>query len=205
MYDVPVTPDSSYSAINMQADWFFTEKLSNEGTGKNYGIDITLERFLNDGYYYLLTGSLFESKYTAGDGIERTSLYSTNFIVNLLFGKEWVLGASDNKILGVNGRLNILGGQRMTPVDEEMTREYRDIKYDYARPFEDQKPTVYHLNMSVTYRINKKNHSSIWALQVLNLLGDKENYGYRYNYRADKIEKDALVVIVPSISYKIEF
>jgi hypothetical protein len=122
-----------------------------------------------------------------------------------LFGKEWVLGFENNKILGVNGRLNILGGQRITPVDEELTREYGYIKYDNTRPFEDQKPTVYHLNASITYRINKKNHSSIWALQVLNLLGAEENYGYNYNYRTNTIEKDAVVVVVPSISYKIEF
>ena len=71
--------------------------------------------------------------------------------------------------------------------------------------FEDQKPNVYHLNTTITYRINKKNHSSIWALQVMNALGSKEFYNYAYNFKTGKIDRDENTVVVPSISYKIEF
>jgi hypothetical protein len=57
----------------------------------------------------------------------------------------------------------------------------------------------------MSYRINKKKHASIWSVQVLNLLGAEENYGYAYNYRTDQLESNELVVMVPSVSYKIEF
>jgi len=33
----------------------------------------------------------------------------------------------------------------------------------------------------------------------------EENYGYYYNYRTDQLEEEKIVVIVPSLSYKIEF
>lgn len=205
LYDIPVAADSSYSTINMEADWFFNEKLENTGTGTNFGVDFTLERFLKNGFYYLVTTSLFESTYKGGDGVRRNTRFNTNYVVNLLFGKEWTLGAKQNKILGINGRLNFLGGQRMTPVDMEMSGIYGDIVFDHSRVFEDQKPMVYHLNVSVTYRINKKNHASIWSLQVLNLLGTEEFYGYEYNFRTESIDKASVRVVVPSISYKIEF
>lgn len=205
LYDIPVVADSSYSTLNMEADWFFTEKLENTGTGTNYGIDITLERFLKNGFYYLVTASLFESTYVGGDNVKRNTRFNSNYVVNLLVGKEWTFGASQNKILGVNGRLNLLGGQRMTPIDMDLSNQYGEIVYDYSRDFESQKPMVYHLNASITYRINKKKHASIWSIQVMNLLGTEEYYGYRYNYRTDSIEEDAVAVVVPSISYKIEF
>lgn len=205
LYDVPITPDSTYSTINMDAEWFFSEELKNDGTGTNYGLDITLERFLKEGYYYLFTASVFESKYVAGDNIERQTRYSTNFVVNALFGKEWVLGAKNNKIIGINARLNVLGGQRITPVDVSLSHDNKYIVYDNSRPFEDSKPTVFHLNTSITYRINKKNHSSILALQVLNTLGAKEHYGPIYDYRDNVIFEDKNTVIIPSLSYKIEF
>lgn len=205
LYDVPVTPDSTYSTINMEADWYFSETLESTGTGTNFGIDFTLERFLKNGYYYLLTASLFESKFVAGDKVERLGRYSTNYAVNLLFGKEWVFGSNKNKILGVNGRVNFMGGQRTTPVDEELSHQNKYIIHDYSRPFEEQKPSVYHVNTSISWRTNKKNHSSIWSLQVLNLLGSKEFYGYKYNYRTNTIEEDSQAVVVPSLSYKIEF
>jgi len=41
--------------------------------------------------------------------------------------------------------------------------------------------------------------------QFKNLLGSKEFYGYRYNYQTLAIEKDESKLMIPSISYKIEF
>ena len=49
LYDVPVIPDSSFSMINYNNEMFFSNQLTNNGTGRNIGIDITFERFLKDG------------------------------------------------------------------------------------------------------------------------------------------------------------
>jgi hypothetical protein len=205
LYDIPVVADSSYSVINMEADWFLDEALVNTGTGTNYGIDITLERFLKDGYYYLATVSLFESKYTGGDGIQRDTRFNSNYVVNLLFGKEWTIGKSQNKILGINGRLNFMGGQRIIPVNHELSAIAGQVVYDYSRAFEEQKPHVYHVNATVNYRVNKEKTAHIFSVQIMNLLGTKEFYGYHYNYRRDEVEMFALSVVVPNISYKLEF
>ena len=205
LYDIPVIPDSSYSTLNMEADWCFTDKLVSTGTGTNYGIDITLERFLHRGFYYLITASLFESNYVGGDNVKRMTRYNTRYVVNILFGKEWMVGSSKNNILGINGRLNLLGGQRIAPLNYELSLQEGEVYYDYSKENEKQEPSVYHLNFSVNYRINKRNHSSIWTLQIMNLLGTKEFYGYNYNYRDHTIEEDTASIIVPSISYKIEF
>jgi hypothetical protein len=205
LYDVPVITDSSYSAINMESDWFFTDEFNNEGTGTNIGVDLTLERFLKKGFYYLLTASLYESKYVGGDNIERDTRYNSNYVVNFLFGKEWALGASKNKILGVNARLNFLGGQRITPIDRDLSNRQREVIFDNSKPFEDQKPNIYQLDMTLNYRINKKNHASIWSVQIMNLLGRKEFYGYEYSYEKNEVVEFTPVVIVPNFSYKIEF
>ncbi|RPI42313.1 MAG: hypothetical protein EHM46_05350, partial [Bacteroidetes bacterium] len=81
LYDVPVIPDSSFSTINFEADWYFNRPLVNTGTGRNTGIDVTLERFLKDGYYYLFTASLFDSRYTGDDGIERSTRFNTGYVL----------------------------------------------------------------------------------------------------------------------------
>jgi hypothetical protein len=67
LQDIPVYPNSSFSIINVTSNWAVNRQLENTGTGRNYGIDVTIERFLKDGYYYLITGSLFDSKYVGGD------------------------------------------------------------------------------------------------------------------------------------------
>ncbi len=204
--DVPVIPDSSYSTINLETDWFFTEKLTNKGTGTNYGIDITLERFLENGYYYLFTTSLFESKYVGGDNIERNTRYNNHFVFNLLFGKEWILGANKNKILSVSGRLNLYGGRWEAPVINDYPYQKGDeVLYDYSQPFTVQSPNVYRVNTTINYRINKRKHASIWSIQVLNLLGREEHYGYLYDYKKGEVIEEKLRIIFPSVSYKIEF
>jgi hypothetical protein len=65
-------PNSSFSIINITSNWAINRKLENTGTGEKYGIDITVERFLKDGYYYLFTASVFDSKYAGGDGKNTT-------------------------------------------------------------------------------------------------------------------------------------
>ncbi|MBN2011554.1 hypothetical protein JW960_19640 [candidate division KSB1 bacterium] len=39
--------------------------LANNGTGKNYGIKFTIEKFLNNGWYFLSTNSIYQAKYKA--------------------------------------------------------------------------------------------------------------------------------------------
>lgn len=205
LYDVPVIPDSSFSTINFGADWFFNEELVNTGTGRNYGIDVTLERFLKDGYYYLLTASLFDSKYTGGDGIERNTRFNTRYVFNVLFGKEWTLGAKQNQVLGVNLRMNFTGGKRTSPIDPVQSDVFKDVVYDYSRLYEETERPITYASAGINYRINKRRHSSIWSIQMMNLFLTKENWGYYYNFKTREVDKVEFAVPVPNISYKIEF
>ncbi len=205
LYDIPVIPDSNFSVLSMEADWYFNQELINTGTGTNKGIDLTLERFLKNGYYFLFTASLFDSKYKGDDGIERNTRFNTRYAVNLLYGKEWTLGSQHNKILGVNARVNFLGGKRTSPVDDEQSALTRDVVYDYSKLYEDQEPGTYFVSATLNYRINKMKHSGIWSLQVINLFLTKENYGLFYNYKTNRVERWEFAVMVPNISYRIEF
>lgn len=205
LYDVPVIADSSFSVLNMDADWYFDQELINTGTGRNMGIDITLERFLQNGYYYLVTASLFDSKYKGGDGIERDTRFNTNYVFNILYGKEWIVGRKKNKILGVSARVNIFGGKRTTPIDEFSSDLAQDVVYDYSQLFKDKEPGKVHVSATINYRINKKRHSSILSLQLVNLFLAKENYGLYYNYKTQQVERFEFAVPVPNLSYKIEF
>jgi hypothetical protein len=169
------------------------------------GIDITLERFLKNGYYYLFTASLFDSKYIGDDGIERNTLYNTNYVFNILFGKEWIVGKQKNKILGVNARVNFFGGKRATPVDEYASDIAQEVVYDYSRLFEDKEPAKVHVSATINYRVNKRHHSSILSLQMVNMFLAKENYGLYYNYQTQEVDRFEFAVLVPNLSYKIEF
>jgi len=203
LYDIPGIKDSSYSMINFTQDWTFRNALINNSKGKNYGIDFTLERFLHKSFYYLITTSLFDSKYIGGDGIWRNTRFNKGYVVNLLFGKEFYL--NKNKIFGTNIKFNFMGGERTSPVLMNESLQAHSVIYDDTKAFQDQMPGSYNLDFTITYQTNKKKHSSIWALQIKNALGSPMNSGYDYYYKTGEIKMTKVVVILPILSYKIEF
>ncbi len=205
LYNIPGIDSSSFSMINFKQDWTFRESLENNSVGKNIGVDITLERFLDNNYYYLITVSIFDSKYKGDDGIWRNTRYDKEFVGNALFGKELFIGKDKNNVLGVNGRLNIVGGERIAPILMNESIEAKTVIFDSSRQFDAQESYRCFLDLTATYRINKKRHASIWALQVKNVLGAPLQEGYYYNYNTDEVDASETIVILPVFSYKIEF
>lgn len=92
LYNLPVENNDSshYATINETIDLKYVD-LVNEGTGKNYGVEITLERFFANNYYFMVNASVFNSTYTALDGIERNTAFNSNYLTNLLLGKEFYI------------------------------------------------------------------------------------------------------------------
>ena len=130
--DLPVSHEGPFSIIN-QERWYIDQQLVNSGEGRNYGVELTLERYRNRGFYYLLSGSLFNSEYMAADKIWRNTPLNRSYIANLLFGKEWRIRS--NNIFGLNMRLTYQGGKRYTPVLEDISIEQKDVILDEENAF----------------------------------------------------------------------
>jgi hypothetical protein len=162
LYNLPVeNKDTSfYSTINEGSDYKYVD-LVNKGTGKNYGIELTLERFLSNNFYYLINGSLYNSKYKALDGIERNTQYNGNYLLNILVGKEFVkLGKKQNKTLSLNAKIFYGGGKRHIPLlrDEQgnvAVDPANDQFWDYEKAYKSSIEDVYQINLSASYKINK--------------------------------------------------
>lgn len=204
LHDVPVAKDSSFSIINHQ-DWYLNVPLINKGKGKNYGVDITLERYLADGYYYMFTGSVFESRYTGGDGIWRDTRLNRNFLLNALGGKEWKVGKHGQNIFNVNLKLSFQGGDRYSPINEAASEIEQDAVYDTSRAYEKQFSPAFVSNFTVSYKLNKEKLAHEFALKIINATGYKEFEGHFYNYHKRKVEAYRSSVVMPGISYKVEF
>lgn len=203
LFDVPVIADSSFSMLNFEQDWTFNEPLVNNGKGRNYGLELTLERFLDDSYYYLFTGTIYNSRYKGGDSRWRNTRFDQGFSVSLLGGKEftWQKG---QKVLGLNGRFSYLGGDRHSPIDRPDSRAMQEVEFNERQTFERQFPNQLIVDLTVTYRSNHSNFASVWAFQVKNLLLEKE-HSYAYNFKTDRVDLIKEGTPLPIISYKIEF
>lgn len=210
LYNLPVENDvnSYYSTINENSDYMYVD-LVNEGTGRNYGVEVTLERYFNNNYYFLLNGTLYESKYTALDGIERNTRFNNNYLCNLLAGKEFELGKNQNKTLTINAKFLFSGGQRYIPllrdangnlaVDEE-----NGLFYDYSKAYENKFDDLFELNLSVSYKINLLKFTHELFLELNNLTNNRGRMAEYYDTsEPGNIGYIRHMAFLPSFMYRI--
>ena len=205
LYDIPVEKNTEMSMINYNDFLLMLPMLNNDGKGKNYGIDVTLERYLHQGAYYLVTASLFNSLYAGGDGEWRNTRLNRHFVVNALGGKEWMMGKQKQNMLSVSLRFTLQGGEYYIPVDEAASIAAQQIVYDNARAFKEHLPAALMAHFTVGYKINRDKLAHEFCLKMINVTGVKEFGGYMYNFRDNKPEMYLGAVVIPNISYKIEF
>lgn len=205
LFDVPVIAGSSFSLINQQNDWFFDGKLQNSGKGRNYGLDITFEKYLSKGYYYMATVSLFNSQYQGGDNVWRDTRYNRNIALNFLIGKEWLLGKKQNHILSLNARLSFQGGDHYSPINTTQSLADQDVVFDETKAFSQQYSPAFTSHFTASYKLNKEKTAHEFALKIINLTQYKEYLGFRYNYQTQTVDTDREATFIPNISYKIEF
>lgn len=201
--DVPVTPGGTYSILNRQ-DFYTTDLFVSQGKGRNYGIDLTLEKYLTKGLYYMVTASIFDSKYRAIDGNWYNTRFNRNFIVNGLAGKEWMLGRD---MLGVNIKATVMGGQRYTPVDEDATFAHpgREVQYDEKQMYSQQFSPMFLAGFSVSYKMNRKRVSHEFAIKAVNATDQEEYIEHKYNFRTNSIEPSMRTNSLFNVSYRLEF
>ena len=208
LFDVPVEQGSAYSIIN-HTSFFQDRMLVNKGTGRNYGIDLTLERYLKDGFYGMLTGTLFKSEYRDAQGHWHHSRHDRLYIANAVGGKEWMLGRAHKNVFGFNGRLTLMGGDRYTPMTDDMT--YEDIMQlpDKSVPYDDgpdpynaQKGMNLGYAFSVKYTINKRHTSHHFILEYLQM---RTFQGQTFDLRTHELVDRYTSLTFPNIAYRVEF
>ncbi|MEL6141393.1 MAG: TonB-dependent receptor, partial [Bacteroidota bacterium] len=192
------------SAINF-SQGFVNDSLFANGTGRNYGIESTLERFFNNGWYTLITTSVFRSRYTPRDGIERPSRFAADFVQNLLAGKEWTVGKRGVNTLGVNLRVIYTGGRREAPILLEESRQAGRTIRDWENNFASVLPAYYRIDTGINYR--KNNRKTAWrlSLDIQNTTNRNNAFEQFYSARQDRIVTSTQLGLIPVLNYRLEF
>jgi len=206
LYNVPVDSfPSSFSMLNQGADFVLPSGSGyvNEGTGTNYGVEITFEQFLNKGFYFLFTTSLFDSKFKGSDGVERNTAFNGNYIFNALAGKE--IQISEKLTLGFDLKSTLAGGRRFTPIDLEASnligREVRRTD----ELFEGQHPNFFRFDFKTTVKLNGKRTTQKWSVDLQNLTGQQNVFQEGYNSATGNIGYVYQRGFFPNVQYSITF
>ena len=205
--DAPVSDRiGSYSVLNAGTEFFFEREpeLVNTGTGKNYGVELTLERFFYNNYYLLATGSWFRSLYTGSDKIERSTAFDGKYAMNLLGGYELFFPKRGAGILfGVN--LTYGGGRPYVPYDIDNTLATGEVQYDWANAYSVRREDYKRASLRIGFKRNREkfNMETIFDFQY------RSNYTNIYYDRIDvttgEIKKAFKMGFYPMATLRIQF
>lgn len=210
LFDIPVELDpSSFSMLNTGADFAFPmiDGLVNDGTGDNYGLELTIEKFFSKGYYGLLTGSLFQSKYKGSDGIQRSSAFNNQYVVNLLAGKEYRIGKSKRITFSTDFKLTTAGGRFYTPVDLAASKIAQEEIRDEANAYSEQYDAYFRLDFKVGMKINskRKKFSQSFYFDAQNITNRENIFVNRYNRRTNEVNRVLQSGFFPDFVYRVQF
>ncbi|MGB0839404.1 MAG: TonB-dependent receptor [Chitinophagales bacterium] len=207
LYDVPVEAGSTSvnSLLNSSRIWdvFSIDKLNNEGTGVNYGVDVTLNKFFANRYYVLLTSSLYNSKFRPADGELYNTRYNGNYLVNALSGKEWEIGK--NKLFGLNGKLMWHGGNRYTDYDLAQSIEMGQEVLLEDELFEARYPDYFRFDIGFKLSFNKNTTTHTILVDMQNVSNHQNVFERFYSEADEKIITLYQTGIFPYFNYRITF
>lgn len=202
LYNIPVLPGTSYSVLN-NTKWVPVFGLKNEGSGKNYGLEITLEKYLSKKYYYIANISLFQSKYKGGDGVERNTVFNTNFLSNVLVGKDFYVGK--NKNLNANVRMVYTGGRRYIPIKLEQSNQAGYPVYDLANAYKSNFGNFFRADVQASYTINYAKNTLEFRIEIQNVTNSTSVQEIEYSPFLKTILERKYGQIIPVVSAQVKF
>jgi hypothetical protein len=203
--NVPVqaSPSALYASINEDTG-FITDTLVNEGNGENYGWEISLERGLENHFYYVVNGSLFQSRLEIGDQPWRNTAYNGNYSLHLLAGKEFLVGKRRQR-LSINVKYTNAGGRRYVPIDLQRSRSAETQVYNWQAAFDPKLPHYWRMDFQIGYRLNKPTWEIEWKIDVQNILDHRNAAYYYYDVKTESIKLKRQIGVLPLITCKVTF
>lgn len=206
---VEKTP-SGYSSLTEGASFGFTvdkNSLVSTGTGFNQGVEFTLEKFFSKGYNLLFTTSLFESKYTGSDGIERNSPFNNGYVINALAGKEFKIGKAKKNIFSINTKFTTAGGRYYTPVDLAASQAAGFEIRDETNPYSQQYDPYLRLDLKFGFKFNskKKKSSHQFYIDLQNITDNSNVFSRDFNRVTQQINQIDQIGFQPDFGYRFQF
>lgn len=207
LYDIPTSQEDipQLSMINSGDSFTLsaTSDMKNTGTGRNYGIELTLEKFFSDGFYFLTTTSLYESKYTGSDNIERNSQFAGNYVFNVLGGYEFNIGSKNTLCFDL--KTVYAGGKRIIPIDIEASRANDYTTYIWEKAYSEKQKDYFRLNARITFKTNGKRISQEWGVDLQNLTNHQNVFQTYWNSATDELQTDYQQGFMPMMTWRILF
>jgi hypothetical protein len=206
LYNVPVSKmNQAFSMLNNGSAYYIAkaDSLVNTGKGYNVGMELTLEKFLSNGYYALMTVSIFDSKYQGYDKQWRNTAFNTNYAFNMLAGYELKVGK--NNFLTFDIRNVWSGGMRYVPIDLAASIKAKEQVNDWTNAYSQKFKDYLRLDVRVGFKKNSKYTSQEWALDLQNVTNNQNIFSQQFNPNTNSISTIYQRAFFPMMLYRINF
>lgn len=206
LYRVPVSASFPEFSMLNAGDFFAIPKvdsLINTGKGRNHGVELTIERFLNKGWYLLFTASLFESKYTGYDQTWRNTAFNGNYVFNFLGGYEFKIGKNSTFTLDL--KTVLAGGKRFVPVDFDASAIKGEEVRNWAKSFENRYNDYFRTDLRLGIKVNHKRLSQEWAIDLQNITGYQSIFMESYDQQKNELYQIYQQGFMPMFLYRVQF
>jgi len=200
LYNIPIAESPVYMKAPVNYEYPM-DTLVNSGTGRNYGLEVTVEKYFSRGYYFLISSSLYDSKIDPGNGTLYNTRYNAGFSQTVVGGKEFKIGRSKQDLLGVNAKVIWTGGNRGQSYDTA----FYPPRMIFPKRFEEQFRDYFRLDVNFSYRINRPGLSHIFSFDIQNVTNKKNILRIDWDFAEEKFKETYQYGIFPFLSYKVEF
>jgi hypothetical protein len=161
------------------------------------------------GFFGQVNFSLYKSQYKGQDNVWRNQMYDRAFMLKALAGKEWMIGKN---VFNISAKYSVQGGLRYTPIDVDAMRArvaagciddspiYKQNE-EFTKRF---KPT-HVVDLTISYKINKRRVSHTIAFEGLNVLNSEAPLFQRYDLGTKEVRVDKAGISLPNIFYRLDF
>ncbi len=189
-------------------NWLPTALPAVSAEGRQFGLELSLEQYLSKGYYYLANLTLYDAAYRLeGEERYRDSRYNGQFISNLTVGKEWQKAKSESvtRTIGLNLRLNYLGGFREQPIRADFSQEVGYTVFDFSAGYTEKLSNFFRSDLRFYLKKSKPKYSTTLALDIQNLT-NQENQAYRYyDILKQEVSERFQLSLIPILTYRVSF
>jgi hypothetical protein len=200
---------NSYSVVNHGnfATYPDSTRLQSTGEAFNYGLELSIEKFFNKGFYGLLSAAYQRSLYKGSDEIWRNSAFDAQHVTSLVMGKEFKIGKKKLNVIYGDFRFSMHGGLPYTPIDLEASKLAGQEVLLEDQAYSERLGLYKRIDVRIGARFNhpRKRISHHIYVVVQNVAMFRNDFDVRYNPRTEEIVKTQQFGLIPNLFYQIFF
>lgn len=181
--------------------------LVSDGEALNYGVEVSVEKFFNKGFYGLLSAAYQRSLYQGSDKIWRNSAFDAQYVTAMVMGKEFKIGKKKLNVIYGDFRFSMHGGLPYTPIDLDASKAAGREILIQEKAYSERLGLYKRIDVRIGARFNhpRKRMSHHIYVVVQNVAMFRNDFDVRYNPNTEEIVRTQQFGLVPNLFYQIFF